>query len=115
MRLVLSVTALFLLAVACRSGSGGTGIATSGEDVSTPETSADAAVSPNEDRNRAAEREARLEAKAQEAEMREQARVEAAAEANLRATKRWRAGAQERLRAEAEQADQQADEGVPRK
>jgi hypothetical protein len=53
--LVLAPSLLLILPLACQSGSSGTGVATSGEEVSNPEH---AASSQDEDWNRSAEREA---------------------------------------------------------
>jgi hypothetical protein len=93
MRLLGLAPSLWLiLALACQSGSGGTGVATSGGEVSSPEH---AASSQDEDRNRAAEREAAER-------WAERAAEHAARERAIR--ERWRERIDEQQQAQAERS-----------
>jgi hypothetical protein len=122
--LVLAPSVLLISVLACQSGSGGAGVATSDGDVSGTEPATNADSNQYEDWARAANlpwirvperrsRETREETKLHEA--RGDYYRRAAAEESRKAQEAWTAGAGERLQAEAERARQsdKAEEDVP--
>ena len=111
--LVLPPFVLLISVLACQSGSGGTGVLTSGGEGSGTEPGTNADLNQDEDRARTANRAAREEAKLHEAA--EERYRRAAVERDREAQERWRAGAGERLQADAERARQrsEAQEDVP--
>lgn len=109
--LILAPCALLISTLACQSGSGQAGVANSGEEVATPETAASVAASQAENQAQAAnlpwvnvpERrpwETTREVKLHEDPAERYRRI--AVEDNRVAQETWRAGAEDRLRAEAE-------------
>ena len=118
MQFIKLISSVAVLAViACQSGAGGKGVATTGERAPTPEAQAGVDSSQAEEPNRAVDDADKQQAKIQAAAMREEAREEAAREDDREAAERWRAGAEERLQAEAGRARQEneAEEDVPRR